>query len=51
MLLAESVTSFIPLVFAGVLSGGESGGTVTQYECFIKVPVAVTHLIGEEGSF
>lgn len=51
MLLAESLRSFIPLVFAGVPSGGESSGTVTQYECFTKVPVAVTHLIREEGSF
>lgn len=51
MLLAESVRGFIPLEFAGILASGEGGGTVTQDECFVKVPVAVTHLIREEGSF
>lgn len=55
MLLPESVRSFIPLVFVDVLASGESGGTVTRRECFIKVPVAVTlsegNLIREEGSF
>lgn len=51
MLLAKCVRHFIPLESAGVLASGKGGGMVTQDECFVKVPVAVTHLIREEGSF